>query len=39
VKVKRLNGQRVYELKIIAAQGRVREIYVDAASLAIVKVE
>jgi uncharacterized membrane protein YkoI len=39
VKVKRLNGQRVYELKIIAPQGRVREIYVDAASLAIVKVE
>jgi uncharacterized membrane protein YkoI len=39
VKVKRLNGQRVYELKIIAPQGRVREIYVDAANLAILKIE
>jgi uncharacterized membrane protein YkoI len=39
VKVKRLSEKRVYELKIIGPQGRVREIYVDAASLAIVKIE
>ena len=39
VKVKRLRGRLVYELKIISAQGRVREVYVDPANLDIIKVE
>lgn len=39
VKVKRKDGRLVYEFKIIAAEGRVREIYIDAATLETVKVE
>lgn len=39
VEVKRRDGRLLYEVKIISAQGRVREVYVDAASLDIVKVE
>lgn len=39
VEVKRRSGRLVYEIKIIAARGRVREVYVDAATLDIVKIE
>jgi uncharacterized membrane protein YkoI len=39
VEVKRRAGRLVYEFKIISAQGRLREVYVDAGSLDIVKVE
>jgi len=39
VEVKRKNDRLLYEIKIIGEQGRVREVYVDAASLDIVKVE
>lgn len=39
VKVKRRHGRLVYELKIITAEGRLREIYIDATTLEIVKVE
>lgn len=39
VKVKRKDGRLVYEIKIIAAEGRVREIYIDAATLETVKIE
>jgi uncharacterized membrane protein YkoI len=39
VKMKRKEGRLVYELKILAGGGRVREIYVDAASLEILQVE
>ncbi len=39
VKLKKLNGRLVYELKILTGQGRVREVYVDGASLEIIKVE
>lgn len=39
VKVKRKEGRFVYELKILAGRGRLREVYVDAASLDIIKVE
>lgn len=39
VKVKRRHGRLVYELKIITTQGRLREIYIDGATLEIVKVE
>lgn len=39
VEVKRKNGRFLYEIKIIGEQGRVREVYVDAASLDIMKVE
>lgn len=39
VKVKRLSGKLVYEFKILTAQGRLREVYVDAATLEIVKIE
>lgn len=39
VKVKRESGRLVYELKIIAPEGRIREVYVDAATLDIVKIE
>lgn len=39
VKLKHKNGRLVYELKILSGQGRVREVYVDGASLEIIKVE
>jgi uncharacterized membrane protein YkoI len=39
VKVKRKGGRLVYELKILAERGRLREVYVDAANLDIIKVE
>lgn len=39
VKVKRLSGVLVYELKIIGDRGRLREIYVDAATAQIIKIE
>ncbi len=39
VKVKRLASRLVYEIKIIAQQGQVREVYVDPVTLEIVKVE
>lgn len=39
VEIERRKGRLVYEFKIIAAGGRVREVYVDAATLDIVKVE
>jgi uncharacterized membrane protein YkoI len=39
VEIKRRKGQLVYEFKIIAAGGRLREVYVDAATLVVVKVE
>ena len=39
VKLKKKNGRLVYELKILTGQGRVREVYVDGSSLAIIKVE
>jgi uncharacterized membrane protein YkoI len=39
VKVKRLGATLVYEFKIIASGGRLREIYIDAANLDVVKVE
>jgi uncharacterized membrane protein YkoI len=39
VKVLRLDGTLVYELKIITERGRLRELYVDAATLELVKVE
>jgi uncharacterized membrane protein YkoI len=39
VEIERRKGRLVYEFKIIAAGGRVREVYVDAATLDIVKIE
>jgi uncharacterized membrane protein YkoI len=39
VEIERRKGRFVYEFKIIAAGGRVREVYVDAATLDIVKIE
>jgi uncharacterized membrane protein YkoI len=39
VEVERLKGRLVYEFKIIGTSGRLREVYVDAATLDIVKVE
>jgi uncharacterized membrane protein YkoI len=39
VEVKRRKGRLVYEFKIIGAAGRLREVYVDAATLDIVRVE
>lgn len=39
VKAKRLDGVLVYEFKIIAVGGHIREVYVDALSLAVVKIE
>lgn len=39
VKVKRLSGALVYEFRIIVDGGRLREIYIDAANLDVVKVE
>lgn len=39
VEIKRRKGRLVYEFKIIGASGRLREVYVDAATLDIVKVE
>jgi uncharacterized membrane protein YkoI len=39
VKVLRLDGTLVYEFKIINERGRLREVYVDAATLELVKVE
>jgi uncharacterized membrane protein YkoI len=39
VEIKRRKGRLVYEFKIITAGGRLREVYVDAATLDIVKVE
>jgi uncharacterized membrane protein YkoI len=39
VKVKRKEGRLVYELKILAGRGRLREVYVDATNLDIIKVE
>jgi uncharacterized membrane protein YkoI len=39
VKVLRLDGTLVYEFKIINERGRLREVYVDAATLEVVKVE
>ena len=39
VKVKRINNNFVYEFKIITAGGRLREIYIDAATLEIERVE
>ena len=38
-KVKRKRGRIVYELKIIAERGRVRELYIDAATLEVFKAE
>lgn len=39
VEIKRRDGKFVYEFKIVAARGRLREIYVDAATLEILKIE
>ena len=39
VKAKQKSGRLVYEFKIIAVGGRIREVYVDALSLDVVKVE
>jgi uncharacterized membrane protein YkoI len=39
VRVLRLDGTLVYEFKIINEHGRLREVYVDAATLELVKVE
>lgn len=39
VKVKRLKDRITYELKIITPQGSVREIYVDPATLEVLKIE
>jgi uncharacterized membrane protein YkoI len=39
VEVERRKGKLIYEFKIVAAGGRVREVYVDAATLDLVKVE
>jgi uncharacterized membrane protein YkoI len=39
VEVERKRGRLIYELKIISDRGRVHEVYVDAATLDIVKVE
>lgn len=39
VKVKRRGGRLLYELKIITGEGRVGEIYIDGATLEIMKVE
>lgn len=39
VEIKRKGGRLIYEFKIIAAKGRVREVYVDATTLAIIKIE
>ncbi len=39
VKLKRKKGRLVYELKILAAQGRLREVYIDAANLEIIRIE
>jgi uncharacterized membrane protein YkoI len=39
VAAKRLSGLLVYEFKIITPGGRLREIYIDAATLDIAKVE
>jgi uncharacterized membrane protein YkoI len=39
VEIERRKGRLVYEFKIVAVGGRVREVYVDAASLSIVKIE
>lgn len=39
VEIERRKGRLVYEFKIIAAGGRVREVYVDAATLEVVKIE
>ena len=39
VEIKRRKGRLVYEFKIIATGGRFREIYIDGATLDIVKVE
>jgi uncharacterized membrane protein YkoI len=39
VEVERRRGKIVYEIKIIADRGRVREVYIDAATLDVVEVE
>jgi uncharacterized membrane protein YkoI len=39
VEVEHVQGKLVYELKIVSAKGRIREVYVDAANLDIVKVK
>ncbi len=39
IEVDRKRGRVIYELKIIADKGRVREIYIDAGSLEVLKVE
>lgn len=39
VEIERRKGRLVYEFKIIVTGGRVREVYVDAATLDIVKIE
>lgn len=39
VKYERRKERHVYEFKIIVKGGRVREVYVDATTLAVVKVE
>lgn len=39
VKLERKKGRLVYELKILASQGRLREVYIDAASLEIIRIE
>lgn len=39
VDIERKHGRTVYEVKIIGNHGRVREVYIDAASLEVLKVE
>ncbi|MEQ1647103.1 MAG: PepSY domain-containing protein [Hyphomicrobiaceae bacterium] len=39
VEVERIQGKLVYELKIVSEKGRIREVYVDAANLDIIKVK
>ncbi len=39
MKVKRLDKRLVYEFKIITEKGRVREVYIDAQSLDVLKIE
>ncbi len=39
IEVERKRGRIVYELKIIAEGGRVRELYIDAATLEVLKAE
>jgi uncharacterized membrane protein YkoI len=39
VEVERRQGRIVYELKIVEPNGRVREVYIDATTLEILKIE